>query len=658
MTFAQAKKAAILIVDDTPSNLEMLIDFLEDSGFKVAVAEDGESAVELAEYAPPDLILLDILMPGGIDGFETCHRLKKNQATQEIPVIFMTALSERIDKIKGLNLGAVDYITKPLEHEEVLARVNIHLHLQDLTKQLKEKNKRLEQEIQQRQQVELELREQAALLNITADAILVLDLHNKIRFWNQGAQRLYGWTVEAALGKNAAQLLYRGENLSQFENNQKILAESGSWQGELSQVTKAGKELIVASRWTLMRDDEGQPKSILVVNTDITEKKQLEVQFLRVQRQESIGILASGLAHDLNNALTPILASVQLLQNKLSDKQSQHLLTILERNTRRSADLIKQVLLFARGLEGEHTLLEVERLIAEIAQIFKQTFSKAIEIRTEILTPNLWTICGDATQLHQVLMNLCINACDAMPEGGILRISAQNVWIGSKSARLNIDAKVGPYVVITVSDTGTGIPREILEKIFEPFFTTKEVGKGTGLGLSTALGIIKSHGGFVKVLSEVGKGTEFQVALPVTQTPVTNELIDRGEEVLPGRGELILIVDDEESILEITKSLLEKKGYQVVAAYNGMEAMTLYQQYQEKIKAILLDIMMPKMDGFVTIKNLQKINPDVKVIATSGQVLSHQMLEQLGHSIKTFLPKPYTLQELLNQLQRALGLKS
>lgn len=658
MTFAQAKKAAILIVDDTPSNLEMLIDFLEDSGFKVAVAEDGESAVELAEYAPPDLILLDILMPGGIDGFETCHRLKKNQATQEIPVIFMTALSERIDKIKGLNLGAVDYITKPLEHEEVLARVNIHLHLQDLTKQLKEKNKRLEQEIQQRQQVELELREQAALLNITADAILVLDLHNKIRFWNQGAQRLYGWTVEAALGKNAAQLLYRGENLSQFENNQKILAESGSWQGELSQVTKAGKELIVASRWTLMRDDEGQPKSILVVNTDITEKKQLEVQFLRVQRQESIGILASGLAHDLNNALTPILASVQLLQNKLSDKQSQHLLTILERNTRRSADLIKQVLLFARGLEGEHTLLEVERLIAEIAQIFKQTFSKAIEIRTEILTPNLWTICGDATQLHQVLMNLCINACDAMPEGGILRISAQNVWIGSKSARLNIDAKVGPYVVITVSDTGTGIPREILEKIFEPFFTTKEVGKGTGLGLSTALGIIKSHGGFVKVLSEVGKGTEFQVALPVTQTPVTNELIDRVEEVLPGRGELILIVDDEESILEITKSLLEKKGYQVVAAYNGMEAMTLYQQYQEKIKAILLDIMMPKMDGFVTIKNLQKINPDVKVIATSGQVLSHQMLEQLGHSIKTFLPKPYTLQELLNQLQRALGLKS
>lgn len=658
MTFAQAKKAAILIVDDTPSNLEMLIDFLEDSGFKVAVAEDGESAVELAEYAPPDLILLDILMPGGIDGFETCRRLKKNQATQEIPVIFMTALSERIDKIKGLNLGAVDYITKPLAHEEVLARVNIHLHLQDLTKQLKEKNKRLEQEIQQRQQVELELREQAALLNITADAILVLDLHNQIRFWNQGAKRLYGWTVEAALGKNAAQLLYQGENLSQFENNQKILAESGSWQGELSQVTKAGKELIVASRWTLMRDDEGQPKSILVVNTDITEKKQLEVQFLRVQRQESIGILASGLAHDLNNALTPILASVQLLQNKLSDKQSQHLLTILERNTRRSADLIKQVLLFARGLEGEHTLLEVERLIAEIAQIFKQTFSKAIEIRTEILTPNLWTICGDATQLHQVLMNLCINACDAMPEGGILRISAQNVWIDSKSARLNIDAKVGPYVVITVSDTGTGIPREILEKIFEPFFTTKEVGKGTGLGLSTALGIIKSHGGFVKVLSEVGKGTEFQVALPVTQTPVTHELIDRGAEVLPGRGELILIVDDEESILEVTKSLLEEKGYQVVAAYNGMEAMTLYQQYQGKIKAILLDIMMPKMDGFVTIKNLQKINPDVKVIATSGQVLSHQMLEQLGHSIKTFLPKPYTLQELLNQLQTALGVKS
>jgi PAS domain S-box-containing protein len=301
---------------------------------------------------------------------------------------------------------------------------------------------------------------------------------------------VYGWKAQEAIGKNADELLYKQETLSQLQNNYKSLIEFGSWQGELHQVTKQGKEIIVASRWTLMRDEEGQPKSILTVNTDITEKKQLETQFLRAQRMESLGTLASGIAHDLNNALTPMLMTVQLLATKLPDERSQQWLSILETNIKRAADLVKQVLWFSRGLEGKRTTLEVGRLISEIKQIVKQTFSRAIEIRTDIPKQNLWTVFGDATQLHQVLMNLCVNARDAMPDGGILEISARNLWIDEYYVRMNIDAKVGPYVVITVSDTGTGIKREILDRIFEPFFTTKEVGKGTGLGLSTVIGII------------------------------------------------------------------------------------------------------------------------------------------------------------------------
>jgi nitrogen-specific signal transduction histidine kinase/CheY-like chemotaxis protein len=406
-----------------------------------------------------------------------------------------------------------------------------------------------------------------------------------------------------------------------------------------------------------MRDEEGQPKSILTVNTDITEKKQLEAQFLRTQRMDSLGTLASGIAHDLNNALTPIMMTAQLLECKLQDEQSQEWLSILETNVKRSADLVKQVLLFSRGVEGKRTTLWVGRLISEIAQIVKQTFSRAIEIRTNIPKQNLWTISGDSTQLHQILMNLCVNARDAMPEGGILEISAKNMWIDEHYVRMNIDAKVGPHVVITVSDTGTGIPREIVDRIFEPFFTTKEVGKGTGLGLSTVIGIIKSHGGFVEVASEVGQGTQFHVYLPVTQLGETASLAEDRHELAIGHGELILVVDDEDSICEITKTSLEKYGYKVLIASDGIEAIALYTQHKKEISVVLIDMMMPSMDGPNAIRVLQKMNPQVKIIGVSGLVSNDKMIELLGNSVKTFLPKPYTSSELLKHLQIVLNKK-
>jgi len=633
-----AEQNVILIVDDIPTNLEMLFDVLADAGFTVLVAEDGESAIARTTYAPPDLILLDVLMPG-IDGFETCRRLKANESTKDIPVIFMTALAETVDKVKGLNLGAVDYVTKPLHHEEVLARIELHLRLRSLTKALQEQNLRLEQEIQERKRSEQKIREQAALLDITTDAILVQDLDHQILYWNKGAERLYGWTAEEAIANNVIQLLCR-EPLSGLENSYKFLAECGSWHGELSQVTKAGKKIIVATRWTLVRDQQGYPKSILVVNSDITEKKQLEAQFLRTQRLESLGTLASGLAHDLNNALSPILISVQLLEQKLHDEQSQRILNMLESNTKRSAALVKQVLSFARGLEGNRTNLQVGSIVSEIEQIVKQTFPRSIELRTAIQRQNLWTICGDATQLHQVLMNLCVNARDAMPEGGILEISVRNQWIDESYARMNLDAQVGAYVVITVSDTGMGIPRDAIDRIFEPFFTTKELGKGTGLGLSTVLGIIKSHGGFVQVDSEVGTGTQFRVYLPVTRVEETDD---------------IPTSQQEDSIREITKTSLEKNAYRVLVAKDGIEAIALYSQHKEEIRAVLIDMMMPSMDGPTAIRVLQKINPQVKIIGVSGLLSNHQMLGVLNNSVKKFLLKPYTSNDLLKNLQAVLN---
>lgn len=643
-------KGAILIVDDNPANLEMLLEFLADAGFTVLVAEDGESAITGAEYAPPDMILLDILMPV-MDGFETCRRLKANPLTQDIPIIFMTALTETVDKLKGLSLGAVDYVTKPLQHEEVLARIELHLKLRKLAKTLQEQNQRLEREICERKQAEQKIREQAALLDITTDAILVRDFDSKISFWSQGAEHLYGWQATEVIGKNVNQLLYRPDLLPQLQNVEKSLTEDGCWQGELEQVTKQDKKITVASRWTLMRDQHGQPKSILTVNTDITEKKQLESQFLRTQRLESLGTLAGGIAHDLNNILTPILSAAQLLQLKhsKSDEWSQQIFRTIETSAKRGSAVVKQVLQFARGVDGKRAIVLLKNLFLEIQQIVHGTFPKSIEFSLNIQS-DLWAIIGDGTHLHQVLMNLIVNARDAMPDGGTLSISAKNLSIDEQYARMNLEASVGSYIVITVADTGIGMAPEILDRIFEPFFTTKEVGKGTGLGLSTVRGIIKSHGGFINVHSVIGKGTEFKLFLPAVKTMATSPTENLN--LQHGNEELILVVDDEAKILETTQTLLKSYNYKVVTASNGIEAIALYASYQDKISVVLVDMMMPLMDGTVTIRTLQKMNPLVKIVAVSGIVGSDKITKDA--TVSKFISKPYTTQELLQTLHELL----
>jgi len=399
------------------------------------------------------------------------------------------------------------------------------------------------------------------------------------------------------------------------------------------------------------RKTESQ-SSLLIVNTDITEKKQLEMQFLRAQRMESLGTLASGIAHDLNNVLAPMLMSVQMLEMKFCDEHTQRLLKILETNVRRGAALVKQVLSFARGVEGERTILQVRHLILEIEQIGKQTFPKSIEISTDI--PNdLCPVSANATQLHQVLMNLAVNARDAMPYGGALSICAENLFIDENYAQMYLGASVGDYVVITVANTGIGMPPEILDKIFEPFFTTKEFGQGTGLGLSTVIGIIKSHGGFVNVYSEVGKGTQFKVYLPAVEGTQKQQAEDL--ELLKGHGELILVVDDEAAIREITQAALLTHNYKVLTASGGIEALALYAEYKDEISLVLVDMMMPDMDGAITIRTLQKINPLGKFIAISGLPSNEKIAEANVIGVKAFLSKPCTAKELLQTINTLLS---
>jgi PAS domain S-box-containing protein len=403
-----------------------------------------------------------------------------------------------------------------------------------------------------------------------------------------------------------------------------------------------------------VRGRDGKYYGRIWIYRDITERKKLEQQFLRSQRMESVGRLAGGIAHDLNNILAPILMSIQVLKDKAFIPQAKDILETIEASASRGADVVRQVLSFARGMEGERIEIQPKHLLNELAGIIKDTFPKDIRLQFSIPN-NIWMILGDATQVHQILLNLCLNARDAMPDGGVLSVAVENCVLDEQYVAMNLQAKAGRYVRINVTDSGTGIPAAILDKIFEPFFTTKEMGKGTGLGLSTVMAIVKGHEGFVNVYSEPGKGTTFKVYLPALKRSIRPRKRPLKKTGLPrGNHQTILVVDDEEPILKITRKTLQTFGYEVLTAANGAEAMAVYSKHRKKIAVVLTDMSMPVMDGAAVIRALTKTNPKVKIIAASGLRVKASLTKASQAKVKHFLAKPYTAETLLNTLRAIL----
>ena len=658
--------------------------------FEVDYASQGQEGLDLiqqalAEKRPYTMAFVDVRMPPGWDGIETTRQIWA--VCPDLQIVICTAYSDYSwsdmqEQIKPRDRLLI--LKKPFDTVEVLQLANaltekwrlqqefkwlmndletrVQLRTQELESSMEEavRSREMERrsceslrhEMAERGRLEQRFREQAALLDKTTDAIVVSDLEHRITYWNKGAEKIYGWTTEEVIGRRASELLYR--EVTPFETAVTSIVKLGEWTGELQQINNAGGTLLVEARWTLLHNSAGQPQGILAINTDITEKKKLEQQFLRAQRMDSIGTLAGGIAHDLNNALTPILMSIELLRLREKDPRGINVLSTIESSAKRGAGMVRQLLTFASGLEGKQLAVQIGSLIKEIEKIANETFLKTIQVRSHI-PADLWTVQGDPTQLHQVLLNLCVNARDAMPGGGLLNLSASNLVIDQPCVGLNGEGEPGPYIVIQVEDTGTGMPPEVIERIFEPFFTTKELGKGTGLGLSTSLGIIKSHHGFLQVESAPGVGTKFLVYLPAHAATATVVKEAGVETELPrGNGELLLVVDDEADVRVIVQEMLEAFGYRVLLAADGSEASALFSRRKEEIAVVITDMMMPVMDGPATIQVLRSLHPQVRIIAASGLSTSSNAAKAAKEGVKHFVLKPYSAETLLKTLHTIL----
>jgi two-component system, cell cycle sensor histidine kinase and response regulator CckA len=640
-------KLRVLVIEDLEDDMLLMLRELRRGGYTLDYlrAETSEEMAAALNRQDWDIVIADYTLPM----FSAPEALKLLQQRQlDLPFIIVSGTIGEETAVTAMKAGAHDYIIKG-QLTRLLPAVEREL------REAEERRRRQETELAL-QESEAALRQSQQQYQALAEAspvgIFRTDALGNYIYVNRQWSEMTGIPFESALQGDWSKALHPEDRDQIVTAWQAAFQNAAPFRLEFRFQRPDGTIVWVLGQ-ALPEGSEGL--GYIGTVTDITEKKQMESQFLRTQRLESLGTLASGIAHDFNNILTPILAISQLLPMKLPglDARDQNLLDILEDSVRRGADLVKQILVFARGSEGKRQPLQINQILSEVLQMVQQTFPKAIEIQLLLPDDELWTVSADSTQLHQVLMNLAVNARDAMPNGGLLTFSAKNILLDETFVRLNLGAKAGAYVVITVADTGTGIAPGLLERIFDPFFTTKEVGKGTGLGLSTTLGIIKNHGGLVRVYSEVDQGSQFKIYLPTLRETVAQP--PASARLLGGNNELILIVEDEPAIQQVIKASLEDCNYRTLTASDGIEAIALYTEYHQEISLVLMDIMMPSLDGLSAIRALMELNPKVSIIAMSGLATHRQVTESLGSNVKAFLSKPYTMQELLNALHEVFS---
>ncbi|MBJ6727121.1 ATP-binding response regulator [Geomesophilobacter sediminis] len=667
---ATGTSPTILIVDDDPNNLAVISDHLADTPYTILIAEDGETGVMRAQYVRPDLILLDVMMPE-MDGFETCRRLKALETTRDIPVIFMTALADTQYKVKAFEAGAVDYITKPFQREEVVARVGAHLRLWELTLRLREANETLEKRVEERT---AELRDSerklAEIIDFLPDPTFAVDLEGRITIWNRSAEEFTGVRAEDMLGKGdlAYGIAFYGSRRAALVDmvlhpSPEIEAlypylkvENGVVTGEGYTNRVRQQNAYVMGTAAGLYDGHGRLVGAIESIRDLSERKKLEQQLRQAQKMEAIGTLAAGIAHDFNNILTAILGFSQLAIFKVgADGPGKREMERVMESSNRAADLVRQILTFSRFTEQERAPVHVLPIVEEVLKLLRSTLPSTVAIQKALqVTPAEDVIFADAIQIHQVLMNLCANSAHAMrPDGGTLEISLSRIESDAAFLSRFPELREGRYLVLTVSDTGSGIDPLLMDRIFDPYFTTKEFGEGTGMGLAVVQGIAKGHGGAISVTSEPGVGSIFHVYFPSIERAAREERPVAPKPV--GGSERILLVDDEIALSELGEEMLSSLGYRVTAATSSVEALELVRSRPNDFDLLLTDLTMPGLTGVKLAAAVRTVRPDLPVLLCTGatETVGEEQAEQLG--IREVLRKPYVLDALATAVRKALS---
>jgi PAS domain S-box-containing protein len=600
---------------------------------------DPDGARVYANPAYRELLGQDAVQPAP-DGFSDVHPEDRERVRAAFAQVLRTGIAQPGEYRLLLPTGEIRELES---HFSVLRDatgniVNVLLVARDVTA---------------RREADARLHEQASLLDRAKDAIIATDLEHRIAYWNASAERLYGWKASEVFGQRL-DALELGFDAARFAAARAQLLSTGEWRGEFRLRTRAGETVIVESTWSLVVENDGRPRSILYIDTDVTERRKLETQLLRAQRMESIGTLAGGVAHDLNNVLTPILLSFELLASKASSEEDRQLIQKSKASATHGAALVQQLLAFARGADAKRTRIDPATALTDLRPLIRQSLPPSIKLSLPP-TERPWPIQADATQFNQVVINLCINARDVMPRGGKIEIVTHNVTVDGALARANPGVTPGPFVRISVIDDGAGIPAAVIDKIFDPFFTTKAAGKGTGLGLSMVAGILKSHGGFVQVESELGQGSTFHLFFPaIPETPLVP--VRDEPAAARGEGEGILLIDDEPMVRDTLQLLLQRAGYRVVPAGDGNAGVRAFEEHPEEISLVITDIMLPDQIGTQVVKKLRQRHATLPIIAISGMMGSGSF-DELLHLMPPVecLSKPLTPAALLGAVRRHLA---
>ena len=661
----------VLLIEDSAADARLLQEFLKETlhdTFQLTHVERLGKAQQQLASDDYDVILLDLTLPDS-HGLSSLNTLLTQ--TPSVPIVVLTNTNNPELAVEAVRQGAQDYLIKRQMHHDVLVRsLRYAIERKQQAEALRLANEALEQRVQARTR-ELELTNQQLRQEVhyrqTAQERLALaqkasktgifewNIRSNEVTWSAELESLYGVSRGDFDGHydNWIKTIH-SDDLSRVEQELWCSITVGHGLNTEFRIFHPNGIRWITVKSSIFNGEDGKPLRMLGIHLDITEKKQLEAQFLQAQRLESLGALASGIAHDLNNILTPILGAGQLLPITLSsiDERSLRLIETLNYSAQRGTKLVQQILSFAQAGSSVSAVLAIDELLVETHQIVQQTLPQTINSHLDVPS-DLWLVNGNETQLHQVFMNLCVNARDAMPNGGMLRVSASNLVIDESYLIMHGEATVGPHVKVTVADGGIGIAPDIQKQIFDPFFTTKAPKQGTGLGLAAVLNIVKSHGGFIDLKTAVGQGSQFHIYLPATPDSVS--VAAPSLELFWGNQEVVLVVDDDLAICNVLQLSLEAYGYQALIANDGLGAIAILAEHRALVRCILIDLVMPDMDGRTVVPLLQRLHPQVSIVAMTGTIAPIQPKSTLSDlKLDGTLSKPFTNRELLTLLQKVL----